>query len=137
MPLYEVSPPHGRSYTSPFEDYGLGADPTPPAAVPIQKTVSDVVMKDEETDYMAYLSPVIAGVVMAIMSYGVARKFDVPKDKALGVSVTMGGVTALGHGLSNWLFKHTEPIRQQLPGAGPIAAGDPNVAQIVPVPTTK
>ena len=140
MPLYEISPHHGRSYSSPFHNYGLGDDPSPPAAVPVTKTTSDVVMKDtEETDYMAFLSPVIAGVVMAIMAYGVARKFNVEKDKAVGLSVTMGGVTALGHGLSNWLFKHTEPIRQSLPGAsvGPIAAGDPNVAQIVPVPNVE
>ena len=136
MPLYEISPPHGRSYTSPFEDYGLGADDTALAPVVIPKTTADVVMmKDKETDWMAYLSPVIAGVVMAVMAYGVSRRFDVQKDKAVKLAVTMGGVTALGHGLSNWLFKYTEPIRKQLPGAiAPIPAGSKDVAQIVPVP---
>jgi len=137
MPLYEISPPHtGRSYTSPFEDYGLGADEAP-VQVPVQKTVADVVMKDEGTDWMDYLSPVIAGVVMAIMSFGIARGFEIEKGKAAKLAVTMGGVTALGHGLSNWLFKHTEPLRQQLPGAvGPIPAGQPAVAQI-PASTIK
>lgn len=136
MPLYEISP-HGRRNTDPFEAYGLGADPTPNPVTTFPKTSADVVMKDDPVDYMAYLSPVIAGVVMAVMAYGVTRKFDVPKDKARGIAVTMGGVTALGHGLSNWLFKHTEPIRQQLPGsAGPIPAGEPAVAKI-PESTTK
>jgi len=133
MPLYEISPSApGRSYSQPFEDYGLGAEAEAVAPIPITKTKADVVMTAEkETDWMAYLSPVIAGAVMAIMAYGVTRKFDVPKDKALGVAVTMGGVTALGHGLSNWLFKHTEPIRAQLPGAtAAIPAGTPAVAQI-------
>ena len=137
MPLYEISPPaSGRSYSQPFQDYGLGADTTPPAAVAIPKVAADVVMKDDPVDYMAYLSPVIAGVVMAVMAYGVSRKFNVDKDKATKLAVTMGGVTALGHGLSNWLFKHTEPIRKQLPGAGAIPAGEPAVAQI-PASTTK
>jgi hypothetical protein len=136
MPLYEISPPNiGRSYTSPFEDYGLGAEePAPPS---VQKTVTDVVMKDDaETDWMAYLSPVIAGLVLSIMSYGIARGFEIDKGKAAKLAITMGGVTALGHGLSNWLFKHTEPIRQQLPGAaGPIPKGEPAVAQIPPATT--
>jgi hypothetical protein len=136
MPLYEISPPHtGRSYTSPFEDYGLGAEASAPASV--QKTVADVVMKDQGVDWMDYLSPVIAGVVMAIMSFGVARGFEIDKGKAAKLAVTMGGVTALGHGLSNWLFKHTEPIRQQLPGAtAQIPAGEPSVAQIPSSTTT-
>lgn len=138
MSLYEISPPHiGRSYTSPFEDYGLGAEDTTTAPVAIQKTTADVVMKDEGVDWMDYLSPVIAGLVLAIMSFGIARGFEIEKGKAAKLAVTMGGVTALGHGLSNWLFKHTEPIRQQLPGAvGPIPAGKPAVAQI-PASTTK
>lgn len=131
MPLYEISPPHiGRSYTSPFEDYGLGAEEPAPAP-PVPKTVADVVMQEEETDWMAYLSPIIAGLVLAIMSYGVARGFEVDKGKAAQLAVAMGGVTALGHGLSNWLFKHTEPIRKSLPGAA-IAKGEP-----IPAATTK
>lgn len=144
MPMYEISPPHiGRSYTSMFEDYGLGAEAAEAVPPPVQKTVTDVVMNDttgvvaNDTDWMEYLSPVIAGLVMAIMSFGVARGFDIDKGKAVKLAVTMGGVTALGHGLSNWLFKHTEPIRQQLPGAsGPISAGTPAVAQI-PASTTE
>jgi hypothetical protein len=139
MSLYEISPPYpGRSYTAPFEDYGLGAEEKSTAPIAIPKTTTDVVMKkDEKIDWMAYLSPVVAGVVMAIMSYGVARGFEVDKSKAVKLAVTMGGVTALGHGLSNWLFKHTEPIRKQLPGAaGTIPAGKSAVAQI-PASTTK
>jgi len=119
MSLYEISPSHNRSYTSPFEDYGLGADTATPAIV--TPTVTDVAMTtptktdDDGVDWMAYLSPIIAGGIMAMFSYGVVRKFKVDKDKALGIAVTIGGLTALGHGLSSWLFKHTEPIRKQLP----------------------
>jgi hypothetical protein len=126
MPIYEISPPHtGRSYTSPFHDYGLGAEEAP-APQAVKKTVVDVVMKEEETDWMEFLSPVIAGLVMAIMSFGVARGFEIEKGKAAKLAVTMGGVTALGHGLSNWLFKQTEPIRKSLPGA----PAQPAVAQV-------
>jgi len=131
MSMYEISPPHGRTYSAPFEDYGLGAEEAAPVA--IQKTTADVVMKDvgDGVDWMDYLSPVIAGMVLAIMSFGIARGFEIEKGKAAKLAVTMGGVTALGHGLSNWLFKHTEPIRQQMPGAiGPIPEGEPAVAQI-------
>jgi len=118
MPLYEIAPQHNRSYTSPFEDYGLGDDVAVAAAV--TTTEVDAIMaaptkEDDGVDWMAYLSPVIAGGIMAIFSYGVARKFKVDEDKSLGIAVTIGGLTALGHGLSSWLFKHTEPIRKQLP----------------------
>lgn len=137
MPLYEISPPHNRSYTSPFdeyglEDYGLGDDVAIAAAV--TPAAVDAVMAapatkvDEGIDWMAYLSPIIAGGIMAMFSYGVVRKFDVNKDKALGIAVTIGGLTALGHGLSSWLFKHTEPIRKQLPT---------NVAAVVDAVTKK
>lgn len=120
MPLYEIEPQHNRSYTSPFEDYGLGDDVAIEAAVTPTSTDAILTAKtaasdDEGVDWMAYLSPVIAGGIMAIFSYGVVRKFDVNKDKALGIAVTIGGLTALGHGLSSWLYKHTEPIRKQLP----------------------
>lgn len=126
MPLYEISPSHQRSYTSPFEDYGLEdyglgdeaaveAAVAPAAVDAVMATPTAPAAEKEGVDWMAYLSPVIAGGIMAIFSYGVVRKFDVNKDKALGIAVTIGGLTALGHGLSSWLYKHTEPIRKQLP----------------------
>jgi len=122
MPMYEISPGHSRSYTSPFEDYGLGAEEAPLVAPPV--TTTDVALtQTKETDVMEYLSPIIAGSIMAIFVYGVSVNYDVPKDKARQVAVIMGGVTALGHGLSNWLFNKTEPIRQSLVTAGPIPAG--------------
>lgn len=134
MALYEIT--DQESYIHPMHDYGFGAD----VPAPVETTSTDVVLATPDTsegavDWMTYLSPIIAGVMMAMFSYGVARKFDVEKSKAQKVAVTMGGLTALGHGLSNWMFKQAEPLRQQLPGVAasvaPIPAGEPAAAPIV------
>jgi hypothetical protein len=83
--------------------------------------------KDEDTGHMAWLSPIISGLIMSLFSYGIARKFKVEKSKALGAAMTMGGVTALGYALSNWLHDKAAPIK----------AAEPAIATATPVAPTE
>ena len=64
-------------------------------------------------DYMKVVSPIVSGLVMTALVYGVARSAAVEKPKAVKTAIVIGGFTLLGQVLGNWLQSKVDELKRQ------------------------
>ena len=103
----------------------------PPATVPSTSlpaktaTVVPTGTTAESFDYMKVVSPVVSGLLMTALVYGVARSAQVEKPKAAKTAVVIGSFTLLGQVLGNWLQSKVDDLKRQQQALTPPQAAVP------------